>query len=52
MSNFLEPSTWAGIAAILLAIAPAIPGNAGLALQIAGGAAGGVAVKLREAGCA
>lgn len=50
MGRLFEPSSWAGLAAILLAIAPMVPGNAGIAVNVAAGAAGGIAVKLREVG--
>lgn len=48
MKRFFEPSTWAGIAAMLATAVNFIPGPAGLVVGAIGAAAGGVAVYLRE----
>jgi hypothetical protein len=48
MGRFLEPSTWAGISAMLATIVGFIPGTAGLVVGGIGAATGGVAVYLRE----
>lgn len=47
MGRFKEPSTWAGFAAILQALAFAMPLHAAVATVLAA-AAGAVAVALRE----
>lgn len=47
MKRIKEPSTWAGLAAILLAIKVVVPQYAML-IDAAAAAAGGVAVVLRE----
>ena len=48
MKRFLEPSTWAGVAAMLATIVNFVPGTVGLVVGALGAGAGGVAVYLRE----
>jgi hypothetical protein len=48
MGRFLEPSTWAGIAGMFSPLAALLPGTFGLVAAVVAGAAGGVAVALRE----
>lgn len=50
MSRLLEPSTWAGLAAIASTLVHILPGVAGVIVGGIGAAAGGVAVYLRERG--
>jgi hypothetical protein len=50
MNRFLEPSTWAGLGVALSTVAAWVPGPAGLVLGMVAGAAGGVAMWLREKG--
>lgn len=50
MNRFLEPSTWAGVAAMLATMVNFLPGSVGLVVGGLGAAAGGVAVYLRERG--
>lgn len=50
MSRILEPSTWAGLAAIALGIKPFAPIQYGFIFDALAAGFGGVAVALRERG--
>ena len=50
LARLAEPSTWAGLAAILIAAASGFPGPISGYLMTAAGIAGAVGVVLREAG--
>jgi hypothetical protein len=52
MDRLLEPSTWAGLSAILGTVAGIVPGTASFALGGFAAAFGSIAVFLRERGAA
>lgn len=50
MSRLREPSTWAGLAAIVIGVKPFVPAQYGSFADMLAAALGGVAVALRERG--